>query len=53
MIRRQRIAHLRAWVVLATLLPLALGVILSLAASQVVERAPMLLQPPPTPETSE
>lgn len=49
MIRRQRKTHLRVWVAIAALLPLALAVILSLAASQVVERAPQRLQPPATP----
>jgi hypothetical protein len=48
MIRRQRKAHFRVWVTIATLLPLALAVILSLAASQVVERAPQRLAPPVT-----
>ena len=46
MIRRQRKAHLVIWVTLAVLLPLSLAVILSLAASQVIERAPMRLDPP-------
>jgi hypothetical protein len=46
MIRRQRSTHLRVWIALAALLPLSLAVILSLAASQVIERSPMLLEPP-------
>lgn len=46
MIRSQRKAHLRVWIVLAMVLPLAVAVILSLAASQVVERAPQRLEPP-------
>jgi hypothetical protein len=46
MIRRQRRNHLRVWAVLAVLLPLSLTVILSLAASQVIERAPVLLDAP-------
>ena len=49
MIRRQRITHLRLWVGIAVFLPLALAVILSLAASQVVERAPQRLEPPAAP----
>lgn len=49
MIRRQRKTHFRVWVAIASLLPLALAVILSLAASQVVERAPQRLQPPAIP----
>lgn len=46
MIRGQRKAHLWVWRVLAVLLPLGLAVILSLAASQVIERAPLRLDPP-------
>ena len=46
MIRRQRKTHLRIWTALAVLLPLSLAVILSLASSQVIERAPVLLKPP-------
>ena len=46
MIRRQRKTHLRVWTVLAVLLPLSLAVILSLASSQVIERAPVRLEPP-------
>jgi hypothetical protein len=46
MIRRQRRAHLWIWTVLAVLLPLGLAVILSLAASQVIERAPQQIEPP-------
>lgn len=46
MIRAQRKAHLRIWVALAVLVPLALALILALSASQVVERAPRLLVPP-------
>lgn len=46
MIRRQRRIHVRVWTVLAVLLPLSLAVILSLAASQVIERAPVRLDPP-------
>lgn len=51
MIRRQRRNHLRVWTVLAVFLPLSLAVILSLAASQVVERAPERLAPPSDPVT--
>ena len=47
MIRRQRKAHLLIWLTLAVLLPLSLAVILSLAASQVIERVPMRLDAPP------
>lgn len=50
MIRRQRRNHLRIWIAIATLLPLGLVVILSLAASQVIERAPLRLEPPATPQ---
>ncbi len=46
MIRRQRKTHLRVWSALAVFLPLSLAVILSLAASHVVERVPMRLEPP-------
>ncbi len=46
MIRGQRKVHLRVWTALAVLMPLSLLVILSLAASQVIERSPMLLEPP-------
>lgn len=46
--RGQRKAHLRVWTVLAIVLPGALAVILALAAGQVVERAPRLLEPPVT-----
>lgn len=46
MICSQRKAHLRVWIELAVVLPLAVAVILSLAASQVVERAPQRLEPP-------
>lgn len=46
MIRRQRRAHLRIWIAIAALLPLSLAVILSLAASQVIERGPIRLDPP-------
>jgi hypothetical protein len=49
MIRRQRRAHLWIWRGFAVFLPLALAVILSLAASQVIERAPVQLEPPATP----
>ncbi|MGQ0567871.1 MAG: hypothetical protein ACT4OK_22780 [Gemmobacter sp.] len=47
MIRRQRKTHLAVWAVLALALPLSLTVILGLAAGQVSERAPVLLEPPP------
>jgi hypothetical protein len=47
MIRRQRKIHLLVWIALAVLLPLSLAVILSLAASQVIERSPELLEAPP------
>lgn len=46
MIRSQRKAHLRVWTVLAVLLPLAVGVILSLAPGPVSERPPVRLDPP-------
>jgi hypothetical protein len=46
MIRRQRRNHLRAWIVIAALLPIGVAVIFTLAASQVIERAPRLLEPP-------
>lgn len=46
MIRRQRRTHLTVWIVLAAVLPLGLAVILSLAASQVIERSPKLLEAP-------
>lgn len=46
MIRRQRTTHLRIWTGLAVFLPLSLAIILSLASSQVIERAPVLLEPP-------
>lgn len=46
MIRRQRRAHLLVWLTLAVLLPFSLAVILSLAASQVIERVPMRLDAP-------
>ncbi len=46
MIRRQRRIHLRVWTAMAVLLPLSLAVILALAASQVIERAPVRLEPP-------
>jgi len=45
-IRSQRKAHLRVWTVLAVFLPLGLALILSLAASQVIERAPQRLEQP-------
>ena len=47
MIRGQRKAHLTVWIALAALLPLSLAVVLSLAASQVIERSPELLEAPP------
>jgi hypothetical protein len=50
MIRGQRRAHLWIWRASAVLLPLALSVILSLAASQVIERAPLRLDPPAAPD---
>jgi hypothetical protein len=46
MIRSQRKAHLRVWTAIAVLLPLGLALVLTLAASQVVERAPERLAPP-------
>ncbi len=46
MIRRQRKTHLTVWIALAAVLPLSLAIILSLAASQVIERSPKLLEPP-------
>ena len=46
MIRSQRKAHLRVWTVPAVFLPLGLALILSLAASQVIERAPQRLEQP-------
>jgi len=46
MIRSQRKAHLRVWTVPAIFLPLGLALILSLAASQVIERAPQRLEQP-------
>ncbi len=46
MIRRQRKTHLTVWIALAALLPFSLAVILSLAASQVIERSPRLLEAP-------
>jgi hypothetical protein len=46
MIRRQRKTHLTVWIALAALLPLCLAAILSLAASQVIERAPKQLEAP-------
>ncbi len=46
MIRRQRKAHLRVWIALAVLLPVGLAVILTLAASQLIERSPRLLEAP-------
>lgn len=44
--RRQRKSHLTVWIALAVVLPLGLAVILSLAASQVIERSPKLLEAP-------
>ena len=46
MIRRQRKTHLTVWIALAAVLPICLAVILSLAASQVIERSPKLLEAP-------
>jgi hypothetical protein len=46
MILRQRKIHLAVWIAMAALLPLSLAVILSLAASQVIERSPKLLEAP-------
>jgi hypothetical protein len=46
MIRRQRRNHLWAWIVIAALLPISVAVIFTLAASQVIERAPQRLEPP-------
>jgi len=46
MIQRQRKLHLRIWIVLAVFLPVSAAVILSLAASTVIERAPVRLAPP-------
>ncbi len=48
MIRRQRRMHLWVWAVLAVVLPVSLAVILALAASTVIERAPVRLEPPLT-----
>jgi hypothetical protein len=50
MIRGQRKAHRWIWTASAVFLPLALAVILSLAASQVIERAPLRLDPPAAPD---
>lgn len=46
MIRSQRKTHLWVWMFLAVLLPLSVAVVLSLAASQVIERAPVQLDAP-------
>jgi len=46
MIRAQRKAHLRIWTLLAVALPLAAVLILTQAASTVIERAPVQLAPP-------
>ena len=50
MIRRQRKTHLTVWIALAVLLPLCIAVILSRAASQVIERSPRLIEAPPATE---
>jgi hypothetical protein len=48
MIRRQRSAHARIWVVLALALPAALLIVLALALGGPVERPPVRLDPTET-----